>query len=220
MKKKIGLLFALILVFALGGCTPDLTPPENVPPVVEQPAIDQEEPEIVVDTDKEVDTDLEVDKEVDKDIVDDEVVAPTPEAQSKEVTLYFGNNKYMETGDEALEQMFTETRVIEYSDVSLEEAMVRALMEGPKDTDTMGTLIPDTVKLISVEVKEGTALVNFEQEGMSGGSMQEMFTIDQIVNTLTELDSVERVQFLINGTVTESLMGHVLAEEPFERDME
>ena len=46
--------------------------------------------------------------------------------------------------------------------------------------------------------------------------MQESFTISQIVNSLVELDSVERVQFLIDGQKGETLMGHFEISEPFE----
>ena len=42
------------------------------------------------------------------------------------------------------------------------------------------------------------------------------FTITQIVNSLLELDNIERVQFLIDGEKAESLMGHIDISEPFE----
>ncbi len=135
-----------------------------------------------------------------------------------EITLYFANNKYIETGDETLEKFFIEKRLVEHDQISLEEIIVRELMAGPEDTDALSSLIPLTVTLIDVELSDGTAFVNFEQEGMGGGSMQEIFTINQIVNSLTELDSVDRVQFLIDGKVPESLMGHITTVEPFERE--
>ena len=92
---------------------------------------------------------------------------------------------------------------MEYGDISLEEVIVKELMKGPKN-DNLNTVIPSSVKLLGVEVSDGTAFVNFSQEGLFGGSMQEDFTITQIVNSLLELDSVERVQFLIDGEKVES----------------
>ncbi len=47
--------------------------------------------------------------------------------------------------------------------------------------------------------------------------MQENFTIGQIVNSLVELDNIEKVQFLIEGEKAESLMGHFDILEPFEK---
>ena len=71
-------------------------------------------------------------------------------------------------------------------------------MKGPENDD-LSTLIPTNVKLLGVEVSDNTAFVNFAQEGLHGGSMQEIFTIDQIVGSLLELDNVKKVQFLIDG---------------------
>lgn len=192
MKKYIGVLLALVLVLSLGACAPKKTVDEETPPIVVDPADDNE------------------------DDIDDQVVDPTPEGESQKVTLYFANKEYIVTGDEDLEKIFSEERVVEYGDISLEERIVRELIKGPEDTDKLSTVIPSTVKLIGVEVADGTAFVNFAQEGMYGGSLQEIFTIDQIVTSLTDLNSVDRVQFLIDGKVAESLMGHISIDEPFE----
>lgn len=148
--------------------------------------------------------------------VENEVIDPSPKTESKEVTLYFPNREYIETGDESLEKLGTEKRVVEYGDISLEESIVKELMKGPEDTEKFSTGIPSSAKLIGVEAAEGTAFVNFASEGMYGGSLQETFTILQIVGSLLELDNVERVQFLIDGKKVESLMGHYSIEEPFE----
>lgn len=144
-----------------------------------------------------------------------EVVEPTPNNDEKEVTLYFVNKEYVETGDESLEKLVEEKRVVKYSDISLEEAIVRELMEGSENKE-VNTLIPSTVKLLGVEVADKTAFVNFAREGLYGGSMQEDFTINQIVNSLIELDNIEKVQFLIDGEKSETLMGHFEILEPFQ----
>lgn len=144
----------------------------------------------------------------------DEIVDPTPKTDSQEVVLYFANEKYIETGDESLEKMVEEKREIDYGDVSLEEAIVKELMKGP-ETEGLTTSIPDTVKLLGVEISNGTVFVNFAQDGLFGGSLQEGLTIGQIVNSLLELDSVGQVQFLVDGEKVETLMGHYSTMEPF-----
>ena len=144
-----------------------------------------------------------------------EVVEPSPKTDEKEVKLYFVNKKYVETGDEKLEKLIAEKRVVKYGDISLEEAVVRELMKGAENTE-LTTEIPSSAKLINVEISDGTAFVNFAQEGMYGGSLQESFTISQIVNSLIKLESVKRVQFLIDGKKAETLMGHIYIMEPIE----
>ena len=57
------------------------------------------------------------------------------------------------------------------------------------------TLIPNTVQLIDVKVEDGTAYVNFKEEGLRGSSTQETFTIMQIAASLLQLDHVEQVNF-------------------------
>ena len=42
-------------------------------------------------------------------------------------------------------------------------------------------------------------------------------TIYSIVNTLTELDNIQRVQFLIEGQKSESFI-HMMINEPFESE--
>ena len=193
MKKHIGILLLILFLFTLGACAPKNEVKDTPPQVVEQ-------------TETEDNTQDE----------EDEVVDPTPEGESKEVTLYFVNGEYIETGDESLEKLVKEIRTVEYGDISLEEKVVRELIKGPVNPENSSTVVPSTVKLLGVEVADGTAYVNFAQEGMYGGSMQETFTINQIVASLLELDSVDRVQFLIDGKKAETLMGHYSIEEPFD----
>lgn len=193
MKKHISILLLLLILLTLGACSKkDLG---DTPPVVENPTENDQ-------------------------IDQDEVVDPNPEKETKEVNLYFANGEYIETGDESLEKLIVEKRMVEYGDVTLEEKIVRELMKGPENTEKASTVIPSSIKLLGVEVADGTAYVNFAQEGLYGGSMEESFTINQIVSSLLDLDSVDRVQFLIDGKKAETLMGHYSIEETFENIME
>ena len=142
---------------------------------------------------------------------------PSPQTEQKEVILYFANDEYARTGDEKLDKVIAEKRVIQYGDSSLAEAVVRELMKGT-ETEGLSTQIPATAKLLGVEVSDGTAFVNFAREGMNGGSLQETFTIRQIVKSLTQLENVDNVQFLVDGNKAETLMGHMTTSEPFESE--
>lgn len=149
----------------------------------------------------------------------DVIVEPSPKTDEKEVSLYFVNKKYVETGDEKLEKLISEKRVVKYGDTSIEEAVIKELMKGPESQE-LTTEIPSSAKLINVEVADGTAFVNFAQEGLYGGSLQEIFTISQITKTLDGLGNIDKIQFLIDGNKAETLMGHIGISEPFEGGFE
>lgn len=187
MKKFIVIFLVIILSLSLVACN-NTESPEDENPIEEQDNAEEN---------------------------DDEIVEPTPNTDEVEVTLYFANKEYVETGDESLEKLIAEKRTVEYGDTSLEETVVKELIKGP-ESEELSTIIPQSINLLGIEVADGTAFVNFSQEGLYGGSMQEGFTISQIVNSLLELDSVDRVQFLIDGEKAESLMGHISIMDPFE----
>ncbi len=149
---------------------------------------------------------------------ENQVIDPQPNTNEVEVTLYFVNKEYVETGDENLEKLIPEKKTVVVGSITLEEAIVKELMKSPA-TENLSTAIPSNVNLLGVEVADGTAFVNFSQEGLYGSSMQEDLTIAQIVNTLLELDHIDKVQFLIDGKKAESLMGHILISEPFEKPL-
>ena len=195
MKKIITLLMILVLALSLVACTTKA--PVEKDPVVEAP----------VDP-----------TPVEPAPVDPAPVNPAPSTDSKEVKLFFVNEAFIQSGDESLEQLVSENRTLEFGSIPLEEAIVKALMNGAEE-EGLRTVIPATAKLLGVEVADGTAFVNFAQEGMFGGSMEETFTINQIVVSLVDLDSVDRVQFLLDGKKGESLMGHYGIEEPFEKPL-
>lgn len=151
----------------------------------------------------------------------EEPVVEEPEEQTVEALLYFANNQYVETGDEQYDRMLTEKQVLIYNDdMILEETIVRALMKGPEDDENLSTGFPETTQLLGVEVMDGTAFVNFASDGLNGSSTQESYIISQIVQSLGELEYVKRVQFLVDGQIAESLMGHISIEDPIEVNVE
>ncbi len=135
---------------------------------------------------------------------------------SYSAVLYFANKEYVLTGNEELEKLIPEDRSIEVKENSFAKTLILELVEGPENQELV-TLIPDTVKILDVSFEDTTANVNFSSEGLQGGSMQEAFTINQIVATLLELEEVDRVQFLVDGEKAESLMGHFDISKPFEQ---
>lgn len=132
--------------------------------------------------------------------------------------LYFANTEYINTGNENLDTLLIEEREIDFKDTTLEKALILELLHGPT-IEGLSSPVPEEVKLLDVQLSEGTIFIDFESQGMNGGSLEETLTIEHILKTLFELDHIEKVQFLIDGEVKESLMGHILIEEAFTRDM-
>lgn len=133
-------------------------------------------------------------------------------ADSKAVVLYFAT---------ANEQYLTpEYRtVVVNAKESLENVLVNELIKGPDNGKLLKT-IPQSTKVLSVETKEGICFVNLSKEFKTehpGGSSAETMTIYSIVNTLTELSHIEKVQFLIEGQKEEEYI-HFLFNEPFLPD--
>ena len=130
-------------------------------------------------------------------------------------TLYFANEEYIITGSEDLEKLIPEERDIQTTEESLGMDILQELKKGSENPE-LETLIPETSKVLDVKIENALATVNFAREGLNGSSMEEAFTINQIVATLLELDEVDRVQFLVDGEVAESLMGHFDTTQAFE----
>ncbi len=144
---------------------------------------------------------------------DDIVYDTTPEVKQQQyITLYFADKE----GSVLVE----ETRKITVNEKEkLEMQAIKELLKGPEDKELNKT-IPQETKILSVETKEGVCFVNLSQEFVSrhaGGTMGEQLTIYSIVNTLTSLEGIEKVQFLIEGQKNESFI-HMLINEPFVRD--
>lgn len=56
----------------------------------------------------------------------------TEQQNEAEVTLYFANNEFVNTGNDSLQKVIPVKKTIRYGSVSLEEAAVRELMKDPE----------------------------------------------------------------------------------------
>jgi spore germination protein GerM len=117
------------------------------------------------------------------------------------------------------EKLVAERRKAPLVDNRLEKTVVLELVKGPKNSDLFATIPKDT-RVLSVETKEGICFVNLSEEFVtkfSGGSSAATLAIYSIVNSLTELPDIDRVQFLIDGVKVETF-GDYIFSEPFGRD--
>jgi len=107
-------------------------------------------------------------------------------------------------------------------DVSnLATAIVNELIKGPSDEKLFRRTVPAEAKLRSpVSIKNKVATVDFSKEFKTkhpGGKDAEKMTIYSIVNSLTELEEIEKVKFLIEGKEQREFMGNFKFDALFPR---
>jgi len=112
--------------------------------------------------------------------------------ENVELTLYFAsqNGKYL----------IKAIRPVEYnSNISLERVLVENLIKGPSGEDLYPTINPNT-KIQNVTVKDNICYVNLSEDFLTQQSnVTPEVTIYSIVNTLIELNTVNKVQIAIEG---------------------
>lgn len=127
--------------------------------------------------------------------------------------LYFAN----ETGD-----MLVGERVeVHYSsNMSIEKLVVEQLIKGPITKDAYPAIPPET-KIVSVSTKDGICYVNLDKGFLEQGyDVLEAIPVYSIVNSLTELPGISKVQILINGETNLTYQESVRFETIFERNLD
>ena len=196
IARKIGIVFlvlALTLLFTLAGCTGQET---------SQQAQDNQS-----NTAETLDT--LVDNNTEKKASESQPeISAEPKEIKESVTLYFGDQDAM--------YLIPEKREVVLGNKKPEEAVIAELIAGPSKSDLFQT-VPKEAKLISIEVVDGVAYANFNQDFQAkhwGGSTGEIMTLYSITNSLAELPEINQVQFLLEGKKVESILGHAITSEP------
>jgi germination protein M len=145
----------------------------------------------------------------------------TPKTNAK---LYFA--KY----EDNLAYLVQEVRPV-VNDGDFYKRIVQEIVKGPTDAQTYPT-IPSTVKVNSVNVKNGVAIVDFSKEIITDtaeiphSSTTELLAIYSIVDTLTEFKEIMKVRItiegkqkgLIDGLYIEDFWGQVGIYDDFSRN--
>lgn len=190
-KSKLFILFILIisLLFILSGCI-QYDKPSPTPSQAPSPDQKEGEEKIVVD--------------------------PKPKGENKEITLYFMDKAIVETGQGDYSELIKETRTIMVDDRPIEQIILEELQNGPK-SDKAVTMFRKDLQIISVEEADSIAYVNLSSQSLHGGSLEELGILLQVGYSLTELDNIDKVQFLVDGTKKETLLGHYAILDPWSR---
>lgn len=133
--------------------------------------------------------------------------------ENVELTLYFAavNGKHL----------VKVIRPVEYnSNISLERLVVEKLIGGPEGEDPNPTVNPNT-KIISIAVKDNICYVNLSKEFLiAQNDVLPEVTIYSLVNSLIELQSVNKVQISVEGNTNVVFRDTIDLAVLFERNLD
>ncbi len=129
------------------------------------------------------------------------------------LTLYFANADGT--------KLVKENRNVHYStNISMEKLIMEQLIEGTNRASSKST-IPANTKLITVSVVEGICYVNLNDAFQNQtGEVSEEVLLYSIVNSLTELQGVTKVQISINGETKGNIRYTYPLADMYERNIE
>ncbi len=133
-------------------------------------------------------------------------------SEVRKVALYFANDTKT--------QLVREMRSIKITDQQpIEQYIINELIEGTDKKNSKSLLSDDTV-LVSVDVEDNICYLNFKSNFLtenSGVETHEKLVVYSIVNSLTELQTIGRVQFYMDGKRVEKF-GSISIDDYLSRD--
>lgn len=141
-------------------------------------------------------------------------IDPKPPTNIKLITLYFAKQNS--------DKLYKETREVHINDTTpLEKYIVEELIKGPRSNDLIATIPKDTK--IDVKTESGVCQVDFSAEIKSkqfSSTKSKELLLYSIVNSLTELDNIQKVIFLVDGKKQNEFTTDIDLSESFERNEE
>lgn len=102
--------------------------------------------------------------------------------------------------------------------ISLEELVIRQLLYGPLEEDKLAPVLPLGTKINKVSFKDGICYVDFSKEFLNGmDGVSDDVIVYSVVNSLTDIGSVTKVQLWIDGKTISSYRETVPIDLPIER---
>ena len=146
---------------------------------------------------------------------DDFVVNPGEQINSIQhatLDLYFSNA----AGD----GLVLETQRVYYnSNVSLEKLVIEHLLDGPRSNDAVASIPPETA-LVNVSVADRICYVSLDDGFRTQNyNIQEPIVIYSLVDSLTALPHIDKVQISINGDTSGVYRENMLLSTIYEEDL-
>lgn len=133
--------------------------------------------------------------------------------QTSTIVLYFANNE----GNGLVQ----ETQEVHYSsNISMEKLVMEHLLAGP-ECENAQSAIPEGTKLMSVSVLDGVCYVSLDDSFLNQNySIEEPIVIYSIVNSLSEISSIAKVQISVNGDTSGVYRDSFSMSELYERNLD
>ena len=126
-------------------------------------------------------------------------------------TLYYANEK----GDALVKKI---QNVVYESSYSIEKDVINRLIQGPFEDEYFRTL-PANLQVISISVKDKICYVNFDSSFLTDAlSIDGNLIVYSIVNSLTELPDIQRVQIMVDGD-SNIVFRDISLSNPLERNL-
>lgn len=133
--------------------------------------------------------------------------------EKKTLTLYFSNS----IGDKLIEE---KREVFYTTSTSMARLVMEQLIAGPK-TEGLFPVLPSDTKILNITVQEGVCYVNLDPSFLTSAvSTIELLPIYAMVNSLSELPTINKVQIAINGETNKKYREVVPLNELFERNLD
>lgn len=114
--------------------------------------------------------------------------------QNTTITLYFANYSGNKLRPEVRTGMYDSSQ-------PLEKYIVEQLIKGPAEDGDYGT-VPQNTDIRSISTNNGVCYVDFDSDFLSGASsVKDEVMVYSIVNSLTELSHISKVQISVNGDI-------------------
>lgn len=134
--------------------------------------------------------------------------------QNTTLTLYFSNEK----GDGLVKEVRED--VYYSSNISMEKLIIEQLLEGPT-TPGAKSAIPAGTKLVTVSVVDGVCYVSLDESFKNQDyTVNEAIVIYSIVNSLSEVPTINKVQISVNGDTSGAYRDSFLLSDMYDRNLD
>lgn len=121
-----------------------------------------------------------------------QIISPFTGDYESEIIIYYPMVEQSKLGKES--------RLIDSQNKSYEEVVLDEILKGPINRE-FRQIMPSNLKILSVDVIGQIAYLNFNSELINSNyaESEEILMIYSIVNTMTQIDKITSVQFLVDG---------------------
>ena len=117
-----------------------------------------------------------------------------------------------------------ERKLLYNTNISMEKLIVEQLLkgiDGEENRNMAKASLPANTKLLNLYVKDGVCYVNFDENLLDQSvSVDEEIIIYSLVNSLTEIPTITKVQVSINGDSNRVFKENINLNTMFERNLE